>query len=320
MVYRRVVGMLFVLLMIPGLSNAALSPRAEIETFFERAKGILDGAIDIKQARAEFRGLTHALFDGRTAARQALGAEWDKRTHAGRDEFARVFSDVLERAYLEIVQGQLPRYREPSIRVIGEDLNGGRQAVVRTSVMAKDGRDVRMDYTMGRVGERWRVQDVVIDGVSLVDNYRAQFARVLRGASYSELLERLRDVAGPEALSVAATTDIDTPAEAVVYFGANRADLAAGARRELEKAAPKLAANGQARIVVEGHADSRGDSRSNETLAERRALAIREHLVTSGIDADRIAIVTYGDRRPVCQDRAEKCWALNRRAEIRLTP
>jgi phospholipid transport system substrate-binding protein len=319
MVYRRVVGMLFVLLVIPGLSSGAPSPRAEVEAFFERAKGILDDATDIKQARAEFRGLTHALFDGRAAARQALGAEWDRRTIAGREEFARVFADVLERAYVEIVQGQLPRHREPSIRVIGEDVNGGRQAFVRTSVMGKDGRDVRMDYTMGRAGERWRVHDVVINGVSLVDNYRAQFARVLRTASYDELLDRLRDAAGPEASSMAATTDGDASARAIVYFDANRADLAAGARRELEKVAPKLA-NGQARIVVEGHADGRGDSRSNEALAERRALAIRQHLVTSGVDAGRIAIVTYGDRRPVCQDQGEKCWALNRRAEVRVTP
>ena len=87
-----------------------------------------------------------------------------------------------------------------------------------------------------------------------------------------------------------------------MYFGANRADLAAGARRELEKVAPKLAVNRQARIVVAGHADGRGDSRSNGALAERRALAIRTHLVTRGIDADRVATVTYGERRSVCQD------------------
>jgi outer membrane protein OmpA-like peptidoglycan-associated protein len=318
MVDRRVVWMLFVLLVIPGLSSAAPSPRAEIETFFERAKGILDDATDIRQARAEFRALTHVLFDAPAAARQALGPEWDKRTVAGRDEFARVFSDVFERAYREIVQGELPRHRQPSVRVIGEEVNG-RQALVRTIVMAKDGRDVRMDYTMGRAADRWRVHDVVINGVSLVENYRAQFARVLRTASYPELLERLREAAGPEALSGTAKSDAETPVEAVVYFGANRADLAAGARRELEKLAPKLA-NERARILVEGHADERGDSRSNEALAERRARAIRNHLVTSGVDADRIEVVTYGDRRPVCHDRGEKCWALNRRAEIRLTP
>jgi len=319
MVYRRAVGLLFALLIIPSLSSGAASPRAEIETFFERAKGILSEATDIKQARAEFRALTHGLFDGRAAARQALGSEWDKRTIAGREEFARIFADVLERAYLEIVQGELPRHREPSIRVIGEDLNGSRHAVVRTRVTAKDGRDVQMDYAMVRSAERWHVQDVVIDGVSLVENYRAQFARVLRTASYSELLERVRAAAGTGALALAAT-DADAPADAVVYFRSNRAELASDARRELEKVASKLAANGQTRILVEGHADGRGDSRSNEALAERRALAIREHLVQSGIDADRIEIVTYGDRRPVCQDQAEKCWALNRRASVRLMP
>jgi phospholipid transport system substrate-binding protein len=199
MVYRRIVGMLFALLAIPSLSSGAPSPRAEIETFFEGAKGILDEAIDVKQARGEFRRLTHGLFDARAAARQALGAEWDKRSPAGRNEFTRAFSDVFERAYLEIVHAQLPRYREPSIRVIGEDVSDGRQAVVRTIVTAKDGSDVRMDYAMGRASDRWRVRDVVINGVSLVDNYRAQVARVLRTASYPELLDRLRDAAGPDA-------------------------------------------------------------------------------------------------------------------------
>lgn len=310
MVDRRVVGMLLALLVIPGLSSGAPSPRAEIETFFERAKGILAEATDLDQARAEFRTLTHALFDGRAAARQALGPEWDRRTTAGRDEFARVFGDVFERAYLEIVQGQLPRHRAPVVRVIGEDV-GGEQAVVRTSVRSRDGSDAQMDYRMARTGERWRVHDVVIDGVSLVDNYRAQFARVLRTAPYPELVERLRAATGETPL---------VPADAVVYFEDNRAELAAGARRDLDRIAPKLAASGQARILVEGHADRRGDSRSNETLAERRALAIREHLVGTGIDAERITIVAHGDRRPVCQDQVERCWALNRRASVRLAP
>lgn len=318
MVYRRAVGMLFVLLVIPSLAGGAASPRAEIETFFERAKSILGDATDLKQARAQFLGLTRVLFDGPAAARQALGSEWDQRSTAERSEFARVFSDVFERAYLEIVQGQLPHDRAPVVRVIGEDMQGDRAAVVRTLVRARDGRDVAMDYTMGRAGERWRVLDVVIDGVSLVENYRAQLARVLRTGSHAELLDRLRTAAGPEAPGLA-VAEAPAPADTVVYFAANRAQLAGDARRELETLAPKLAANGH-RIVIEGHADRRGDARSNEALAERRALAIRERLVASGIAADRIAIVTHGDRRPVCQDQTERCWALNRRASVRLAP
>ena len=185
MVYRRAVRLLFALLMIPSLSSGAASPRAEIETFFERAKSILGEATDDKQARSEFRGLTHTLFDGRAAARQAMGAEWDTRTITERQEFARIFSDVFERAYIEIVEGQLPRHREPSVHVLGEDLNDSRHAVVRTLVRAKDGRDVRMDYAMAPSGERWRVHDVVIDGVSLVENYRGTTVKM-------ELSEKVR--------------------------------------------------------------------------------------------------------------------------------
>jgi phospholipid transport system substrate-binding protein len=319
MACRRAVVILLALLVIPSLSSAAPSPRSEIEVFFERAKSILTEATDVAQARAEFRNLTHALFDGRAAARQTLGSQWDTFTVTERSEFAQVFSEVFERAYLEIVQGHLPRHRIPSVRVLGEDLAGSREAIVRTSVTARDGSDVPMNYAMSRIGERWKVHDVVINGVSLVENYRAQFARVLQTASYAELMERLRAAAGAEPSRLAAV-DADAPAEVVVYFSANRSALGEGARRELDKIAPKLSANGRAHVLVEGHADRRGDSRSNETLAERRALAIRGHLVQSGVEADRIAIVTHGARRPVCQEPTESCWARNRRASVRLTP
>jgi phospholipid transport system substrate-binding protein len=316
MVFPRLVAMLFVLLVLPAVSNAAPSPRAEIESFFERATRILEESTDVTRARAEFRGLTHRLFDGRAAARQALGGEWERHTTAEREQFARAFSDLFERAYLEIVQGQLPRNRPPEVAVLGEDEVDARGSVVRTRVRARDGSDVRMDYAMARAGDRWRVHDVVINGVSLVDNYRAQFARVLRTESYADLLGRLRDAAGPQALAGAVR---EAPVEAVVYFAPSRAELSAEGRRELEKIAPRLA-DGHGRVVVEGHADGRGDARSNDALAERRARAIRRQLVASGIDADRIEVVTLGDRRPVCRDRGERCWALNRRASVRLVP
>jgi len=176
-----------------------------------------------------------------------------------------------------------------------------------------------MDYAMTRTGDRWRVHDVVIEGVSLVDNYGAQFARVLRTADLSDVIERLRVIAGTEAVDVAAIDAVDAPADAVVYFAAGRTDVAVGMRGDLEKVAAK-AANGRRRIVVEGHADGRVDVRSNDVLAERRAQAIREYLVSKGIDANRIMAVAYGDRRPVCPDQGERCWALNRRAAIRVTP
>jgi phospholipid transport system substrate-binding protein len=188
--------MLAVIMLSPGLASAGPSPRGELEDFFGRAMAIRSEATTAKQARDDVRGLARALFDGRTASRQALGREWNQRTGAERDEFARAFTDVLERAYIEIVQARLPRDRPPAIRVLGEDISGDRVAVVRTKVQTRDGGDVQLDYKMNRPGKVWLIRDVVIDGVSLVENYRAQFARVLRRSSYAELLEQLRTVAG----------------------------------------------------------------------------------------------------------------------------
>lgn len=170
--------------------NDGHAARAQLEEFFRRATAILSEGTDANRARDEVRDLAHPLFDGRRAARRALGAEWDKRTGAERKEFARIFTAVLERAYLDMVQARLPRNRPPAIQVVGEDITGRHTATVRTRVQAKDSSDVQIDYLMTRLDEDWLVHDIVIDGVSLVGSYGAQFARVLRSASYAEVVGR----------------------------------------------------------------------------------------------------------------------------------
>ena len=120
--------------------------------------------------------------------------------------------------------------------------------------------------------------------------------------------------------AVAATPSADSRPDVVVaYFATSHAALERAARRDLDRAAEWLTANGQGRVIVEGHADQRGDADLNETLATQRANAIREHFVTRGVDGDRITIVTYGDRRPVCRELLETCWVQNRRAVVRVT-
>jgi len=71
-----------------------------------------------------------------------------------------------------------------------------RGAIVRTEVQARYGSDMQLDYLMTRSGKGWLVRDVVMDGVSLVENYRAQFARILRTSSYADLVLRLQDSFG----------------------------------------------------------------------------------------------------------------------------
>ena len=310
-----VVTMLAVIL-ISSLSSAETSPRGELEDFFGQVTAILSVATNSKQARDDVRNLARALFDGRGAARQVLGPEWDRRTGAEREEFSQMFTGVIERAYLEIVQSRLPGDRPPAIRIVGEDIIAERGAVVRTEVQAKYGDDIQLDYLMSRFGKGWLVRDVVIDGISLVENYRAQFARILRTSSYADLMLRLRTVAsagtgGP----IAAPPSFEV---IVAYFDTSRAELSPEAQRDLDRAASWLATNRHARVLVEGHSDQRGDARPNRALAERRASSIRDYLVTQGVDGDRITTVTYAGRHPVCQEPLETCWTQNRRAVVRM--
>ncbi len=203
--FALAVGSMLGILLLSNLSSAESSPRGKLEDFFARATAILSAATDAKDARDDVRDLARPLFDGHRAARRALGPEWDRRTEEERDEFVRTFRGVVENAYVQIVQARLPRGGPPAIRVIGEVVAEG-AAIVRTQVPSREGGDVQVDYVMGESEETWLVRDVVIDGVSLVDNYRAQIARVLRTSSYADLVARFRTVGGtamPEPLAAA---------------------------------------------------------------------------------------------------------------------
>src|SRR5207253_2203265 len=142
------------------ITRAAPSPRGELEAFFNDATAALAVATDSKRARDEVRERARHLFDGQSAARQALGSEWDQRTGPEREEFTRTFTNVLELAYIRLVEGRLPRDRPPTIRILGERVDGARDAMVPTIVEARDGSDVRLDYVMSRPEDAWRVRDV----------------------------------------------------------------------------------------------------------------------------------------------------------------
>ena len=309
------VGTMLSVILISSLSSAETSPRDKLEGFFGQVAAILKVAGNSKQARDDVRNLARGLFDGRGAARQALGSEWNRRTEAEREEFSRLFTGIIERAYLEIVQSRLPGDRPPAVRFLGEDIVAEGGALVRTEVQARYGDDVQLDYLMTRSGKGWVVRDVVIDGISVVENYRAQFASILRTSSYADLILRLQAVAeartgGP----IAAPPSFEV---VVAYFDTSRAELSPAARQDLDRAATWLETNEAARVLVEGYSDQRGEAQPNQALAERRADSIRNYLVAKGIESGRITTAAYGGRQ-VCQEPPEMCWKQSRRAVVRM--
>ncbi len=98
-----------------------------------------------------------------------------------------------------------------------------------------------------------------------------------------------------------------------VYFALNRYDLDQGSRRTLERQAAWLDQYPNTTLTVEGHCDERGTRDYNLALGSRRATAVRDYLVSLGVDPARIRTISYGKERPVADGHNEAAWRLNRR-------
>ncbi len=140
------------------------------------------------ERRASIRAIVAEIFDFRELSQRALGPHWQGRTPNERDEFSQLFADLLERSYIDKIELYSGAER---IQYTGEVLDGEQVATVRTRIVTKQGTEIPVDYRMRRVGDRWLVYDVAIEGVSLVANYRAQFNRIIQRSSYKGLVEQL---------------------------------------------------------------------------------------------------------------------------------
>jgi peptidoglycan-associated lipoprotein len=104
-----------------------------------------------------------------------------------------------------------------------------------------------------------------------------------------------------------------------VFFAYDSTDLSEEARGTLGKNLQFLNRWTSTRIMIEGHADSRGTNEYNLALGERRADAVRDYLVSLGLSNDRVTIVSKGEEQPACTDETESCWQQNRRGHFIFT-
>ena len=156
------------------------------ETSVERAGA---NGIDVGKRRQAIRSVAAPVFDWREMTSRTLGQHWQARSEAERTEFVQIFSDLVNRAYIT----QLERYSGEAIRYISERIEGDLGGV-STRFVTKQGREIPVDYRVISRDGRWRIYDVVVQGVSLVSNYRSQFDKVIRSSSYPELVKRIRDM------------------------------------------------------------------------------------------------------------------------------
>ena len=139
------------------------------------------------QRRTDIRRVAHGLFDFNEMARLTLARHWKDRSAQEQEEFVRLFTDLLERSYLTSIEN----YAGEKITFLGESVSGP-YAQVRSRIVTDRRTEISIEYRLFESGARWAVYDVVLDGVSLVSNYRSQFNSIIRTSSFGDLLAKLR--------------------------------------------------------------------------------------------------------------------------------
>jgi len=171
----------------------ALTPTETVKSSVDQAlqslsqisAGTPEGA---ERRRAEIRRVADSLFDFTEMSRRALGRHWADRTDAERDEFVRLFTDLMARSYI----GKIDRYAGEAIAYLGERVDGD-EASVQSQVVTAKGSQIPVEYRLHRVNDAWTAYDVFVENVSLVGTYRSQFDRVIKSESFPSLLKRLRE-------------------------------------------------------------------------------------------------------------------------------
>jgi len=171
------------------------APNAAAETATEQLQGSMDRVIevlrtirspeDIERNRNSLREILLVRFDFAAMAKESLGTRWND-LKGKQKEFVSVFTDFVEHSYMST----LGSYRGEKI-VYDHDRSDGESAEVDTRVVGGEGNPIKIEYKLHRTDGQWMVYDAVIDDVSLVGNYRSQFARILHRASLEELIQTL---------------------------------------------------------------------------------------------------------------------------------
>jgi len=183
-------------LLIHILSSSPISagaPTDQIRSTVEKAQAVLRNErlrseAKVKERREQLRQVISARFDFTEMAKRSLGAQWRRLNAKQQEEFVQLFADLLERSYIDRIES----YNNEKFAYHREKLDGN-FAEVESRLITRKGEEFSLNYKLHLVGAEWKAYDVVAENVSLVNNYRSQFNRIITNSSYEELVRRMRE-------------------------------------------------------------------------------------------------------------------------------
>jgi phospholipid transport system substrate-binding protein len=183
-------------MLVMGVALAAATARAGPAT--DQVKVSVDRVLKIVQdpelkkpanagkRRTQIREVAKGLLDFEEMAKRALGRHWAQRKPEEQKRFTELFTDLLEASYV----GKIEAYGGEKVVYLPEQAEGD-TVTVRSKVVTERGTEIPIDYRLQKRGDRWMAYDVVIEGVSLVANYRTQFNKIIAQGSYGDLVKKM---------------------------------------------------------------------------------------------------------------------------------
>lgn len=177
----------------------------EGDAFAEELRSTVDGVLAILndptlksravkvERRSQLRRLIYPKFDFIEMAKQSLGIHWRRRTFDEQQQFVHVFTDFLERSYANKIES----YNGEKI-IYAQNIQEQEYGEVDTKVLTATGDEIPVSYKLHLVDGAWKIYDLVIGTISLVNDYRCEFHRMIATASYEELIRKMRET--PESM------------------------------------------------------------------------------------------------------------------------
>ena len=179
---------LIVALALPAA--ASTGPRDLIQQTVDQVLEILrDAERSPEQRRSELEKLAHERFDFRTMSRLVLARNWKKLSDEQQADFVDEFTRYLANDY----GARIDRYQQQEVAVLGAESKPRGDVVVKTKIIGGEQDGALVDYRLRSHDEQWRIIDVVIEGISMVANFRDQFREVMGRDGPDVLLEKLRE-------------------------------------------------------------------------------------------------------------------------------
>ena len=184
--------LLLLIFLIGPLPSYGGAPTQQIQATVDKVVAILKNPslkseAKRKERRSQLRQVISVRFDFAEMAKRSLGSQWRRLSLQEQQEFIRLFTDLLEQAYVDRIES----YNDEKFVYVRETVEPN-FAEVSSRIITRKGEEFTLNYKAHFVNGEWKVYDVVVENVSLVNNYRSQFSRIIATSSYEELLRKLR--------------------------------------------------------------------------------------------------------------------------------